>query len=52
MDKEYKKGAKIMNLDNKTVLTEFIHKDRFELNSYLTYIFNQLKDLQTQLEDK
>jgi hypothetical protein len=36
-----------MNLDNKTVLNEFTHNDRFELNSYLTYLFNQLKNFQT-----
>lgn len=41
-----------MGVENKQVLSGFIHKDRFELNSYLTYLFNQFKDFPKQLEDK
>ncbi|MCM2534631.1 hypothetical protein NDK43_22650 [Neobacillus pocheonensis] len=35
-----------MKLENKQVLSGFIHDDRFELNHYLTYLFNQFKNSQ------
>jgi hypothetical protein len=33
-----------MSIENKQVLSKFIHKDRFELNAYLTYIFQQFNN--------
>ncbi|MFY0762301.1 hypothetical protein AB1K32_26275 [Metabacillus dongyingensis] len=41
-----------MSRESKSTLSEFVNNDRFELNSYLTYLFLQLnnKDL-NQSED-
>ncbi|UNJ81195.1 hypothetical protein (plasmid) [Metabacillus dongyingensis] len=38
--------------ESKLTLSDFVYKERFELNSYLTYLFHQLnnKDL-NQSED-
>lgn len=30
-----------MSEESKLLLSDFIQEDRFELNSYLTYLFNQ-----------
>lgn len=30
-----------MSEENKVLLSDFVQEDRFELNSYLTYLFNQ-----------
>ncbi|WP_377520295.1 hypothetical protein [Priestia megaterium] len=39
--------------ENKQIWSDFIQKDRFELYSYLTYLFNQVHDDSPgQLEDK
>jgi hypothetical protein len=39
--------------ENKPVLSDFVYGDRFELNSYLTYLFNPFyDDVPNQLEDK
>jgi hypothetical protein len=38
---------------NKILLADFIQGDRFELNSYLTYLFNQIHDyFPKHMEDK
>lgn len=31
-----------MHIKNKPVLTAFIHKNEFDLNGYLSYIFSQM----------
>ena len=31
-------------MKNKLILTDFVNGDRFELNSYLTYLFNQFNE--------
>ncbi|MCM2535960.1 hypothetical protein NDK43_31300 [Neobacillus pocheonensis] len=37
----------------KILLADFIQEDRFELNSYLTYLFNQLHEyFPKQVDDK
>ena len=41
-----------MGLENNQLLSEFIHNDRFDLNSHLTYLIDQLKDVSKQGEDK
>ncbi|MCG7315533.1 MULTISPECIES: hypothetical protein [Priestia] len=33
-----------MGRENKAVLSNFVYGDRFELNSYLTYLFHQFYD--------
>ncbi|HWO95906.1 MAG TPA: hypothetical protein VNM45_06155 [Bacillus sp. (in: firmicutes)] len=33
-----------MGRENKPVLSNFVDGDRFELNSYLTYLFHQFYD--------
>ncbi|MFP7736472.1 hypothetical protein ACLHDF_24345 [Priestia aryabhattai] len=39
--------------ENKQTWSDFIQKDRFELHSYLTYLFNQCHDESPrQLEDE
>jgi hypothetical protein len=41
-----------MSRENKLVLSDFVYGDRFELNSYLTYLFNQFyEDLPKKLEN-
>ncbi|MDQ1005398.1 hypothetical protein QFZ28_005976 [Neobacillus niacini] len=40
-----------MNSENKQVISVFFHKDRFKLNSYLTYLFNEFKNFKNHLED-
>jgi hypothetical protein len=38
-------------MKNKLILTDFVKGDRFELNSYLTYLFNQFnEDVREQSE--
>ena len=40
-------------MENRLVLSDFVKGDRFELNSYLTYLFNQLyADVEDQPENK
>jgi hypothetical protein len=40
-------------MKNKLILTDFVNGDRFELNSYLTYLFNQFnEDAREQSETK
>ncbi|MGM7723013.1 hypothetical protein [uncultured Metabacillus sp.] len=36
----------------KLTLSDFVNKDRFELNSYLTYLFNEYYDNQLQAKEK
>lgn len=31
-----------MNIKNKQMITTFIHKNKFDLNGYLSYIFQQM----------
>ncbi|MGG1325059.1 hypothetical protein [Priestia megaterium] len=39
--------------ENKQIWSDFIQKDRFELHSYLSYLFNQYDDeIPRQLEDE
>ncbi|MDQ0243331.1 hypothetical protein J2S09_000867 [Bacillus fengqiuensis] len=39
--------------ENKPMLSDFIYEDQFELNSYLSYLFNQFYyDIPDQSEDK
>lgn len=39
--------------ESKLTLTDFVYKERFELNSYLTYLFQQFYDnVPNQSEDK
>jgi hypothetical protein len=39
--------------EKKLLLADFVQEDRFELNSYVTYLFNQVKELlPSQLEKK
>ncbi|WP_195694610.1 hypothetical protein [Priestia megaterium] len=39
--------------ENKQIWSDFIQKGRFELHSYLTYLFNQCQDYSPrQLEDE
>ncbi|MBK5502633.1 MULTISPECIES: hypothetical protein [Peribacillus] len=33
-----------MEEENKTLFVNFIQEDRFELNSYLNYLFNQFNE--------
>ncbi|MFC0470178.1 hypothetical protein ACFFHM_06475 [Halalkalibacter kiskunsagensis] len=33
-----------MSRESKLNLSDFVNKDRFELNSYLTYLLNQFYD--------
>ncbi|MFE4895360.1 hypothetical protein [Peribacillus butanolivorans] len=33
-----------MEEENKTIFVNFIQEDRFELNSYLNYLFNQFNE--------
>jgi hypothetical protein len=41
-----------MSRENKQGLSDFVSGDRFELNSYLTYLFNQFyEDLPKHLEN-
>ncbi|MGM0875337.1 MAG: hypothetical protein ACQEWV_11140 [Bacillota bacterium] len=42
-----------MQRENKLVLSDFVNGDRFELNSYLTSLFNQYyTDVRDQSGDK
>ena len=39
--------------ENKILITDFVHGNRFELNSYLTYLFSEVKMMgQGQIVDK
>jgi hypothetical protein len=38
--------------EEKLVLADFIEGDRFELNTYLTYLFNQLYESSIQTDDE
>ncbi|UNJ81087.1 hypothetical protein [Metabacillus dongyingensis] len=39
--------------ENNLTLSEFVNKDQFELNDYLTYLFHQFYgNVQDQSEDK
>jgi hypothetical protein len=41
----------MVSMKNKLILTDFVNGDRFELNSYLTYLFNQFnEDVREQSE--
>jgi hypothetical protein len=42
--KNLNKGGKIMSRESKLNLSDFVYRDRFELNSYLTYLLNQFYD--------
>lgn len=33
-----------MNIENKQTVYNFIHKDRFELNDYINYLFQQFNN--------
>ncbi|MGM0876184.1 MAG: hypothetical protein ACQEWV_15790 [Bacillota bacterium] len=33
-----------MSRESKLTLSDFVNKDRFELNTYLTYLFHQIYD--------
>lgn len=47
------KGGKVVSRESKLTLSDFVNKDRFELNSYLTYLFHQFYDnVPDQSEDK
>jgi hypothetical protein len=47
------KGGKIVSRESKLTLSDFVHKDQFQLNSYLTYLFHQSYDtVPNQSEDK
>jgi hypothetical protein len=47
------KGGKEMSGENNSLLSNFVHEDRFELNAYLTYLFNQFYYYDpNQLEEK
>jgi hypothetical protein len=40
-------------MKNKLILSDFVNGDRFELHSYLTYLFNQFhEDVQEQSKTK
>ncbi|MGE6259793.1 hypothetical protein ACQKCU_18255 [Heyndrickxia sporothermodurans] len=39
-----------MSRENQLNLSDFINKDRFELNSYLTYLFHQFYDYSGNLQ--
>ncbi|USK86891.1 hypothetical protein [Peribacillus asahii] len=42
-----------MSTENKLRLSDFVQEDRFELNSYLTYLFHQFyRDASGQLDDE
>ena len=42
-----------MRRENKPVLSNFVYGNRFELNSYLTYLFHQFyDDVSDQYEDQ
>ncbi|MCV9885386.1 hypothetical protein [Metabacillus halosaccharovorans] len=38
--------------ENKLTFSDFVIKDRFELNSYLSYLFHQVKNNTDQSKDK
>ncbi|MCM3440502.1 hypothetical protein AB3Z07_07065 [Metabacillus halosaccharovorans] len=38
--------------ENKLTFSDFVIKDRFELNSYLSYLFHQVKNNADQSKDK
>ncbi len=51
--KNLNKGGKIMSRESKLNLSDFVNGDRFELNSYLTYLLNQFYDnFPDQSEDR
>jgi hypothetical protein len=47
------KGGKVVSRESKLNLSDFVYRDRFELNSYLTYLLNQFYDsFPEQSEDR
>ena len=42
--KKLNKGGKIVSSESKLTLSDFVNRDRFELNSYLTYLIHQFYD--------
>jgi hypothetical protein len=51
--KNLNKGGKIMSRESKLNLSDFVNGDRFELNSYLTYLLKQFYDnFPEQSEDR
>jgi hypothetical protein len=47
------KGGDVVSRESKLNLSDFVYRDRFELNSYLTYLLNQFYDnFPEQSEDR
>lgn len=46
------KEGYIMCRENKLTFSDFVIKDRFELNSYISYLFHQVKNNADQSKDK